>query len=272
MCIMDASIIIPVYNQFSSLIYVLKGFSRQKYDLNKFEIIVVDDGSNDSLSLESSHSLSKISGLNVMLIHQNNKGRAIARNVGVEMSNSEFIIFCDGDRIPHENFVKKHIESSSNLSCVNIGAAYDFFGKMNLFFNNDSIDWSYAEKMSRLPSYYKKIISKNKINDELFQKYSWLSFLVGNSSIYRNLFKSVGGFDDNITRWGFEHFELGYRLFKNQANFTCNTEIISYHIPHSRPNGFYEMNIKSNIDYICNKHVEIDRFYLLDFFGMRESI
>ena len=267
----DASVVVPVYNQYTSLKCVLKGFSKQTYDKNKFEVIVIDDGSTDLLANESSESLSQMNELNIRIIHQNNKGRAVARNIGVEMANSELIIFCDGDRVPHNNFVDKHVTSENNLYRVTVGAAYDFFGKTDLFFNNYP-NWNYVNKMSRIPPYYKKILLKNKTNDEVFQKYIWLSFLVGNSSINKKLFESVGGFDENINQWGFEHFELGYRLFQKHVDFLINTEAINYHIPHSRPSGFYEKHIISNIEYLCSKHMSINRLYLLDFFGLGTKI
>ena len=263
----DASIIIPVYNQYNSLKYVLKGFSKQNYDIDKFEIIIVDDGSTDLLINESGNSLSKINGLNVQVIRQENRGRSAARNIGVKNANSEYLIFCDGDRIPHINFVYEHIKSCNNLSCVTVGAAYDFFGKLDCFDNNE-MDWFYVKQMSRIPLYYKKIYSKHQNKDELFQKHMWLSFLIGNSSINKQLFEFVGGFDENIKQWGFEHFELGYRLFKSKAFFSLNDKAISFHIPHVRPKGFYEEHIIASIKYLCQKHSNIDALYLYDFFGV----
>lgn len=52
---MEASVIIPVHNQFTSLLQVLKGFSSQNRNEITFELIIVDDGSTDELMNKDAH-------------------------------------------------------------------------------------------------------------------------------------------------------------------------------------------------------------------------
>ena len=95
---MKSSVIIPVYNQYESLLYTLKGFSNQK-DINKndFELIIIDDGSDDELHDLNENDLEKMEteGLLIKVIHQSNMGRAKARNIGVENAESDLLIFCN---------------------------------------------------------------------------------------------------------------------------------------------------------------------------------
>lgn len=55
---MYISVIIPVYNQYESLMYTLKGFKEQSF--TSFEIIIVDDGSDDFIKNLSSTEFSEL--------------------------------------------------------------------------------------------------------------------------------------------------------------------------------------------------------------------
>ena len=74
-------------------------------------------------------------------------------------------------------------------------------------------------KYSRLPQYFKQISSIYNEHGRTKSNLMWLSFLVGNSSIKRDIIEEVGGFDETFIDWGFEHFELAYRLFNKGYNF-----------------------------------------------------
>lgn len=263
------SVIIPVYNQYDSLCKVLNGFKAQDVCMDKYEIIIVDDGSNDFLADETCLSLQKKYDLNIVIIHQTNSGRAAARNTGIFHCQSDYVVFCDGDRIPHRKFISEHLKYRIGYNDVIIGNSYDYFGSQSELLKIN-FNWAYIQKMSRLPMYYQKLnqFSKEHSNNE----YIWLSFLVGNSSANRDLLKSVGCFDETIKEWGFEHFELGYRLYKAGANFITNQSAKSFHIPHKREKFFYNTQLLKSIEFICSKHLELDASFLKDFFGVKEIL
>lgn len=261
-----ASVVIPVYNQFNSLLYVLKGFSEQSISSEMYNIIIINDGSTDELSKEDSFSLSQKFNLNIKLIHQSNLGRAASRNSGIIASDSEIIIFCDGDRIPNYDFIKGHVEGQMNNHDILIGFPYDFFGNKKLL-DAYSYNWYEIHRYSRLPSYFKKII-KIYDNSTTNSEIAWLSFLVGNSSVKRDILIQAGGFDESFKDWGFEHFELAYRLYKGGHNFFLNKESNSYHIPHSRPTNFYTKLIPQNISKLIQLHEEINADLLKKLFNI----
>lgn len=89
------SIIIPVYNVERYLEKCLYNILRQTY--TNLEIILVDDGSTDSSSKLCDSYLNIDS--RVKVIHKKNGGLSDARNVGIECSNGEYIIFVDSDDI-----------------------------------------------------------------------------------------------------------------------------------------------------------------------------
>ena len=88
------SIIIPNYNCEKYLISCLNSIECQTY--KKIEVIIVDDGSNDS-SLDIINSYKKESKYEVITIFQFNQNAAVARNRGIDVSNGEYLFFLDSD-------------------------------------------------------------------------------------------------------------------------------------------------------------------------------
>ncbi|MCI6266621.1 MAG: glycosyltransferase [Erysipelotrichaceae bacterium] len=99
----DLSIIIPVYNNQVLVEKCLNSIINQKTKYN-FEIICIDDGSTDK-SLEILRKYEqKYSYLKV--IHQENHGIAVARNVGINYSTGKYISFIDSDDFIDEKYIE----------------------------------------------------------------------------------------------------------------------------------------------------------------------
>ncbi|MDP8217560.1 MAG: glycosyltransferase [Candidatus Theseobacter exili] len=86
----NVSVIIPSFNREYFLKEAIESVLSQKHI--DFELIVVDDGSNDQTKqLLSSYNSSLI------YIHQKNKGVSSARNAGIKQSQGKYIAFLDSD-------------------------------------------------------------------------------------------------------------------------------------------------------------------------------
>lgn len=95
------SIIIPAYNAEKTLDRVLGELVSQKMQQpENAEIIVVDDGSTDG----TKDVVAKY-GTIVRYIHQENKGVAAARNVGLDASRGRYISFVDADDNVYPNYI-----------------------------------------------------------------------------------------------------------------------------------------------------------------------
>lgn len=264
MCMQTADVIIPVYNQSDELKILLKAFSCQTIKSDEFRLIIVDDGSTDELSHMSWQELNQDYDLNGMLICQNNKGRSVARNVGIKNSSADIVIFCDADRFPEVDFIERHIESHYNNYDIVVGASYEYFGRRTSI-SNDFIDWIVVHRFSRLPQYFKKITSIYDQNGKTSSKIAWLSFLVGNSSVNKECLEKVKGFDENFVEWGFEHFDIAYRLYLNNNSFFLNRSAKNYHLPHPRIQNFYTQAILKNSEMFVQKYPQIDKQVLINF-------
>mgnify|MGYP002474685456 CR=1 FL=1 len=260
------SVIIPVYNQYSSLCKVLNAFSIQTTNVNTYEVIVVDDGSSDEIrNISDLACFGKIRG---RIIHQENRGRASARNAGIREAQGNVIIFCDADRFPRSDFIVQHMKFHQKGADIVIGTSFDYFGNINLVLN-EKTDWDFVNRFSRLPPYFRKISTIFDESGQTISKLSWLGYLVGNSSIKKEIVNDVGGFDESFTEWGFEHFDAAYRLYRKGYRFTMNRSAVNYHIPHPRQKYFYKFAITSNAEMFANKYPEIDARVLAEFINGR---
>ena len=114
---LKASLIISFYKKFDYLKLVLAGFERQSF--RDFEIIVADDGSDEKIVEEIEKYSSQISFKFKHVWHEDKgfrKNKILNR--AITSSESNYLIFIDGDCIPHSEFIKEHIQTSEENTCL----------------------------------------------------------------------------------------------------------------------------------------------------------
>ncbi len=106
---MFASVIFTTYNHPKWLEKTLLGFSMQSY--RDFEIIVADDGSGPETSEVVERMMREID-IPIQHLWQEDDGFQKCRilNKAILASRGEYLIFTDGDCIPHPDFVRNHVE------------------------------------------------------------------------------------------------------------------------------------------------------------------
>jgi GT2 family glycosyltransferase len=93
----EFSVVIPTRDRPRALARCLESLARQTYPLERFEVIVVDDGSDPPVPDPGA---SRNDGLRVHLFRQANAGPAAARNAGAEHAAGELLAFTDDDCTP----------------------------------------------------------------------------------------------------------------------------------------------------------------------------
>lgn len=86
------SVIIPLYNKAYGIERALKSVINQNFDCD-YEVIIINDGSTDG----SERLAEKFVNDHIKLIHQENSGVSVARNIGIKNSKYEIICFLDAD-------------------------------------------------------------------------------------------------------------------------------------------------------------------------------
>ena len=106
---MFASVIFTTYNHPQWLEKTLWGFSAQTY--RDFEIIVADDGSGDETRAVVESMQAQIE-IPIRHLWQEDDGFRKCRilNKAIVASRGDYLIFTDGDCIPHPDFVRNHVE------------------------------------------------------------------------------------------------------------------------------------------------------------------
>ena len=123
------SIIIPVYNMEEYILPCIESIL-QNYSSNiiPYEIIIVDDGSNDrTFSIVNQYIVNHPQDNHIQLISQKNSGVSAARNTGLNHACGQFVWFIDGDDIITQDALSLlwEVENKDLLDVIKIGACVD---------------------------------------------------------------------------------------------------------------------------------------------------
>jgi glycosyltransferase involved in cell wall biosynthesis len=190
---MYISVIIPTYNRLPILQKCLLALEAQNIDdnlIDGYEIILVDDGSTDNTLEWLDTHLSQFPHLKIY--QQNHQGPAAARNLGIEQSQGEIIIFIDSDLVVTANFLIAHAQALITGTQKNKSDRVFTYGWVINTCN-------FANPTSE--SY--------KITD-----FSAAYFATGNVAIAKKWLLEAGKFDTQFQLYGWEDLELGVRLKK----------------------------------------------------------
>lgn len=237
---MKVSVIITTYNAVEWLQKVLVGFSVQTEC--DFEIVIADDGSTpetkELLSLFSSK-------FKYPIVHvwQEDEGfqKSKILNKAILKSNSEYLLFTDGDCIPRKDFVAMHLKYQEKGYFLSGGYFKLPLSISKLITENDvagencfDLPWLKSNgfkanfKSSKLT---KSAIFANFMNWITPTKRSWNGH---NSSGWKSDIIAVNGFNHDMQYGGLDR-ELGERLFNNGLlSKQIRYSAICVHLDHAR--------------------------------------
>lgn len=118
------TVLIPARNESANIGSCLEGVSRQSYDPDRFEVIVIDDRSTDDTSQIALSYKSKIRNLSVITIENVPAGVAPkkhALSAGVAMSKGEIILCTDADCRQQPQWMEKMISCFGNQTGMVVG-------------------------------------------------------------------------------------------------------------------------------------------------------
>lgn len=98
------SVVIPCFNAGRTIGELLSQLGRQTLSPDRYEIIVVDDGSTDN-TREVVRCFPAIT-----LLEQSRRGPGIARMLGAERAQGDYILYLDSDLYVPENLLEAHLE------------------------------------------------------------------------------------------------------------------------------------------------------------------
>ncbi len=116
------SVIVPVYNEADYIGETLDSIIHQNFE--SYEIIVINNGSTDN-SLEIINEKLSKSDLPHKIISKSNNGVGSARNLGIDESNGEYIVFVDGDDYIHPNHLSLLYNAGYDFSLIQLVKNYN---------------------------------------------------------------------------------------------------------------------------------------------------
>ncbi|WP_262148663.1 glycosyltransferase [Chryseobacterium foetidum] len=117
---MKFSVIIPVYNLEGYITRCLESFTQQNYDVNDFELLIVNDGSTDG-SLEIIENFKeRFPHHQITVFTKSNGGLSSARNYGISKARGNYIWFVDGDDWVPEMSLTKLSDHLNRLPSLDI--------------------------------------------------------------------------------------------------------------------------------------------------------
>lgn len=110
------SVIIPTYNAGKTIERAINSVQNQAYE--NWEIVIIDDGSNDDTKVKIEKFLKE--NRNIRYFYKKNEGVSKARNDGIRKSNGKYITFLDSDDIYCENYLSdfaKEVNEKAIITC-----------------------------------------------------------------------------------------------------------------------------------------------------------
>lgn len=102
------SVVIPTYNRAAILLRVLRALEGQTVGTRAFEVVVVDDGSQDGTPAAVER-FARQSALALRYLRQENRGPATARNRGIAAARGALLVLLGDDMIPAADFLAQHL-------------------------------------------------------------------------------------------------------------------------------------------------------------------
>jgi glycosyltransferase involved in cell wall biosynthesis len=227
------SVVIPTYNRLSRLQRVLGAFETQTFPRDRFEVVVVSDGSTDGTDDYLAHVDAPFT---LRVVTQRNAGPAAARNRGVQEATGGIVLFVDDDVVAVPELIDQHVGSHCR-------AGHDavVIGPMMTPDDFEMRPWVEWEQQMLYKQY--DAMSTGRYAATFRQ------FYTGNASLPRARFLEVGGFDTRFRRA--EDVELAYRLDRVGLRWIWNADAIGHHYA-DRP---YASWLRTAHDYGVNEVV-----------------
>lgn len=197
---MKVSVLICSRNRKDLLRRAVQALWQQACPMDDFEIIAVDDGSEDGTS-EMVSGLIAESPCSMKLITQPyRQGLASGRNRAIREAAGEYIIFIDDDIIADKNFIAEHIRFHEKYPKSVVKG------------------W-----VNHTPDLERKVPKFNRA--DISTAFFWTS----NVSVSRQALLDVGLFDEDFKEYGWEDLELGLRLKEYGLTSRYNKKALVFH-------------------------------------------
>jgi GT2 family glycosyltransferase len=285
----EVSIIMPSFNKYPLNLLTLYSLERQTFNPSKMEVIFIDDASTD-LTEQSLKDYNPPYHFNYIR-SKTTLGRSKVRNLGIKESRGAILIFLDAEMITESDFVENHLKYHQSEQNVIVSGVMHSKAIYSCVF--PEFDTKVLNRISNLTKNSLKqnltepfaLIDKTDISTNAFKslvvktypwfqaitenfgtdldgfEFPWMAFLTGNVSLRKQLIEKAGYFDEEFVNYGYEDWELGYRLYKMGVKFFLGNDLGTYHQEHPVGKSKW-MEAIGNYGLFTVKHYDVETLIL----------
>jgi glycosyltransferase involved in cell wall biosynthesis len=215
------SVVIPTHGRPSELRACLQALCAVDYPADRFEVIVVDDGS--PTPVESVVALFR-ERLTVALVRQEKSGPAAARNTGVAKAKGTLLAFTDDDCLPDPGWLRELARRLAEAPDDMIGGR-TINGLLDNLFSTAT-----QELISYLYDYYASAYGQPRL------------FTSNNLAVHAGWLLEIGGFDAGFAFAGGEDRELCDRWVGGGRRMTYAPNAVVRHVHVLNFRGFWQQH------------------------------
>jgi len=251
---MSVSVVVPAHGHPEKLAMVLASLAGQSYPAHLMEVVVVDDGSPEPLSLppvrpENTRLLTSAPG---------GWGSGHAFNTGVAASSGQVLLRLDADMLVY----REHVESQMRWHhLLDYGVAMGH--KLFVDFDPEAMTPEFVAEQVREgragdlfdretadPHWVERLITKH---DRLrtADRLSYKVFIGATGSLHRTLFEAAGGMDADLILGG--DSEFAYRVSQQGAVFVPDLDTSSWHLGRSQMQTRRDAGTRYRLPFVANR-------------------
>lgn len=211
------SVIIPVRNGMVEIGSCLRALEGQSVPRETYELIVVDDGSTDGTPGAADRE-------GVILLTQEPRGPAVARNYGARVAQGEILLFTDADCEPAHDWIEQMSEPFTDPEVMGVKGAY----------------WSRQRSLTA-----RFVQHEYETKYRRMARYESIDFVDTYSAGFRKeIFWFVGGFDESYPVACVEDQELSFRLAETGAKMVFQAKARVFHQHAATPLSYMRKKYK----------------------------
>ncbi len=204
------SVIVPAYHAVKVLPHCLAALQHQSIDRADYEIIVVDDGSQDDTPTVAEQALGGFHGRVIRAAHG---GPAQARNIGTNAAAGAIILFTDADCEPLPDWIEQMIRPFDDPQVAGVMGTY-------------------RSRQTQLAARFAQIEFEHRYAH--MRQLKSIDLIATYSAAYRkSVLQAVGGFELGAISANNEDVELAYRVSAagHRLVFNPQASVFHTHVP-----------------------------------------
>ena len=204
------SIIVPCYNEQSTIQLLLKAVYNQSYPKEEMEVVIADGGSSDNTLQEIALFAQGHKELHVIVVQNNGKGIPSALNKAVKASSGALIVRMDAHSVPDPEYISHSVEDLTSGKGDNVGGVWEIKPGSDHWISR-AIAIAAAHPLGVGDARYRYTTQAGNVDTVPFGAYM------------RKMYDQIGGYDEKLL--ANEDYEFNVRIRQAGGKIWLNPQI-----------------------------------------------